>query len=562
VPQLALSTELRQSTEKAASLNDGDPRDQPSESGGGDVQTYSHLDRLGSGTVECSAKAAILVLGMHRSGTSSLAGALALLGGTAPLNLIPPLLENPRGFWESSVLVTLNDEILAAAGSYWEDWREFDPARIDAAARTALQIRAKSALRNEFGDASLPIVKDPRMCRLMPFWSTVFQESNWSVRPVLQLRSPLEVALSLNRRNGIQLSRGCLIWLRHVLDAEVQTRGMRRAVLNWNDFLDDRRGALERAREQLDLTWPRWSHNALAEIDEFVSVDLRHQRASQDDLRLHPAINDLVRETNAAMIELVKEPTDSKARRRLDDARARFEDAAAIFEHAMFETEEESRGLQSQARRERDEHATQLAAERDQFARQLAAGRDQFARQLAAEQCEFSGQLADVRNDAARQLAAMRDDFAGQLSRAKSGSRFLAERVDKADRRLARADDIVAYMAGRYAQERRSRARTRFRDYLRAGSKARKELDVIRRSIFFDEGYYLDKNPDVRAGRMDAALHYLLHGWREGRDPGPFFSTRQYLVQYPDVAASGLNAIVHYETQGRREMRNILLSRG
>src|SRR5271166_2796094 len=61
---------------------------------------------------------------------------------------------------------------------------------------------------------------------------------------------------------------------------------------------------------------------------------------------------------------------------------------------------------------------------------------------------------------------------------------------------------------------------------------------------------------------MDAALHYLLHGGREGRDPGPFFSTRQYLVRYPDVAASGLNALAHYETHGRREKRNIPLLKG
>jgi len=52
---------------------------------------------------------AVLVLGMHRSGTSSVAGALIRLGGGAPLSLIPPLPENPRGFWESSVLTTLND---------------------------------------------------------------------------------------------------------------------------------------------------------------------------------------------------------------------------------------------------------------------------------------------------------------------------------------------------------------------------------------------------------------------------------------------------------------------
>ena len=59
---------------------------------------------------------------------------------------------------------------------------------------------------------------------------------------------------------------------------------------------------------------------------------------------------------------------------------------------------------------------------------------------------------------------------------------------------------------------------------------------------------------------MDAALHYLAYGAREGRDPGPRFSTHEYLVQFPDVAASGLNPLAHYEMFGRREKRRIPLS--
>ena len=55
-----------------------------------------------SKTVESSTRTAVLVLGMHRSGTSSLAGALIRLGGAAPLNLMPPHETNPTGFWESS----------------------------------------------------------------------------------------------------------------------------------------------------------------------------------------------------------------------------------------------------------------------------------------------------------------------------------------------------------------------------------------------------------------------------------------------------------------------------
>jgi O-antigen biosynthesis protein len=82
-----------------------------------------------------------------------------------------------------------------------------------------------------------------------------------------------------------------------------------------------------------------------------------------------------------------------------------------------------------------------------------------------------------------------------------------------------------------------------------------KELDAIRNSLFFNSKHYLETNPDVRAAGLDAALHYLVHGGREGRDPGPFFSTKAYLARYPDVAEADLNALLHYETQGRRQNR-------
>jgi hypothetical protein len=82
-----------------------------------------------------------------------------------------------------------------------------------------------------------------------------------------------------------------------------------------------------------------------------------------------------------------------------------------------------------------------------------------------------------------------------------------------------------------------------------------KDLEAIRNSLFFNSAHYLETNPDVRAAGMDAAFHYLVHGGREVRDPGPFFSTKAYLTRYPDVAEAGLNALLHYETRGRRENR-------
>ncbi len=77
-------------------------------------------------------------------------------------------------------------------------------------------------------------------------------------------------------------------------------------------------------------------------------------------------------------------------------------------------------------------------------------------------------------------------------------------------------------------------------------------LRQIRRSSLFDAEYYLANNPDVRIVGVDPAEHYLIHGWRECRDPSAAFSTSQYLLDNPGVARAGVNPLVHFLQHGVR----------
>jgi hypothetical protein len=71
----------------------------------------------------------------------------------------------------------------------------------------------------------------------------------------------------------------------------------------------------------------------------------------------------------------------------------------------------------------------------------------------------------------------------------------------------------------------------------------------------FDAGYYLGMNPDVGEAGTDPLTHFLMTGWREGRDPNPRFSVRDYLETNPDIAQAGINPFVHYLRTGRAEGR-------
>ncbi len=72
---------------------------------------------------------------------------------------------------------------------------------------------------------------------------------------------------------------------------------------------------------------------------------------------------------------------------------------------------------------------------------------------------------------------------------------------------------------------------------------------------FFDAAFYCAANADVLAADADPLDHFLLHGWREGRAPGPNFDVAYYLSANPDVAAAGINPVLHYVWAGRAEGR-------
>ena len=459
---------------------------------------------------------------------------------------MPASPDNERGYWESNLIASLNDEFLAAGGSDWTDWRRFNQDLVDPRILETLRKRAKAALLVEFGAGSLPVVKDPRICRLFGFWSSLIEELGWSIRAVVSLRAPLEVAMSLYKRDRIPLSQGCLIWLRHVLDAELETRDKPRAFIGWSEFLLDKRSTLERVGKQLELDWPRWSDEALAEVDEFVTPDQRHQAIPEADLDIHPAVTGVVREAHDALLSLIHDPANPEVQTRLDEVRGRFEEAAAIFDGALFDVNEEGRRWQ-----------WRTLAERHEFARRLEAVQVELVQVLAARdglQAELS-----LARDQAASLAAARDQLAAELAAlaealAKERGEFEVD-LSNANKRLDRLEEALAYMADRYARlSRASGAELRGKK----GPKSLSEqLHAIRQSIFFDEEYYLDACADVRSLGMDPSLHYLLYGAKEGRDPGPLFSTRRYLERFPDVASTGVNPLAHYELSGRAEKRSI-----
>ncbi|HEY8574117.1 hypothetical protein [Phenylobacterium sp.] len=91
------------------------------------------------------------------------------------------------------------------------------------------------------------------------------------------------------------------------------------------------------------------------------------------------------------------------------------------------------------------------------------------------------------------------------------------------------------------------------------------ELRALDRAVVepeFDAYWYLQNYRDVAAAGVDPLDHFVASGWREGRNPTPWFSIRDYLETNPDVALAGVNPFVHYLRDGRREGREPRHRRG
>lgn len=99
-----------------------------------------------------------------------------------------------------------------------------------------------------------------------------------------------------------------------------------------------------------------------------------------------------------------------------------------------------------------------------------------------------------------------------------------------------------------------------FMQRLRLKISSTKAIMEILKGGMFDQKYYLQNNPDVKASGMNPARHYLLYGGFEGRNPSGNFDSSFYLDQNPDVKASGLNPLLHYIRHGKDEGRPIRLS--
>jgi hypothetical protein len=144
-------------------------------------------------------KKLVLVLGMHRSGTSMTTGVLNKMG----LNLGGPTIagniDNPKGFFESFTFLKLNEIILRNCNARWD---EVDNALDLKKLMTNQNEMLLESVIEKFDSIEVLGIKDPRICILLPLYEKVCKRKGIDILKINVKRKPENIVKSLNTRDG------------------------------------------------------------------------------------------------------------------------------------------------------------------------------------------------------------------------------------------------------------------------------------------------------------------------------------------------------------------------
>lgn len=270
-------------------------------------------------------------MGMHRSGTSALAGVLARAGCEAPLDLMDAKPMNSKGFYESEGISRMNDDLMKAAGSAWFDWQRLDTDWFGGPEADTFRKIVDVKLATAYPKAQRIVLKDPRICRLVPFWEPCLHRAGLVPKYLHIHRHPLEVARSLYFWAGYSPNYGLLLWLRYQLDAELATRGKQRSFTSYRHLMTDWSQVLQKADAALDLGISFVPPDAAEDIGTFLDSNLNHMDVQNTAPTQDEALTSWVLRSFDIVQNWAEKGESSEDWTTLDDIRQAMDEATPEF---------------------------------------------------------------------------------------------------------------------------------------------------------------------------------------------------------------------------------------
>ena len=207
-------------------------------------------------------KKIVIVLGMHRSGTSVFTGILNKMGLPLGENLMKPTKDNPKGYFENMDFYHFNEMILRECNSSWYNVSNLTEEKI-------LKEEYKNILKSilkKYSNHTIFGVKDPRICVLLPLYEKVCEELGIEIGYVLITRDKESIINSINKRDGYSkeiVSNLIDSYLKLPLQKDTKLR------LSYEDIIDNPEGTVENILKSL----PYLENNN--EVYDFIDKNLK-----------------------------------------------------------------------------------------------------------------------------------------------------------------------------------------------------------------------------------------------------------------------------------------------
>lgn len=535
----------------------------------------------------------LIVLGMHRSGTSVMARLLNLMGAYfGPEGMSTGAnQENPKGFWERRDVRALNDAVLHGVGCDWDRVLDLDVHNLPQEIVSEFDAKASKLLLEM--DAHRPwLLKEPRLCLLIELWR------KWLEVPICIhiLRHPVEVASSLRTRNQIPIEAGLELWQRYVWSAFKGSEGLPALTLFHRDLMHDPSTFTQRLFEKLSalgvagLRQPRD-----AEVHAFVKSDLHRERETRADLKRYldrPEVaayahmleqgdwpagwrDNVQGEMNALAVYEAMAPMKEESRKArvaaeglekdLRAARSEIQESKRVQAEKQKTADEVRRVLEqqraayadTQARAQQKEQELRRAvAQGQEGLRQAAEKAEELKKATArvnalerekADLLEMRQQLEESRRSAQREVEVARRD-AARLTR-----KLIATDQDNSTLRQRREETAEAL----HEQRKRSSAdiaalRSDLTAALEAGEAHRSDLEKLRAHWTWRIGAPVR----VAFGALRNLMSRTPVSDAELVRSSNLFESNWYLTRYPDVAADGADPVEHFIAFGGNEERD------
>lgn len=240
-------------------------------------------------------KKLIVVIGMHRSGTSAITRGLQIMGVQLGDRLMPAVVgDNDKGYWEDIDINSLNTEILKSINKTWDSLALITHNEIKLIYQKGYFDRAVNLLNKKIGDYANLGLKDPIITILLPFWKNVFEYLNLDVKYILAIRHPFSVAKSLEKRCSFEIEKSFLLWMAYVINGLTETNEENRIIIDYDNFMQDTENKIKNIANIFKLE----INSKELEIykNDFLDNSLRHTFYSIDDLISNSASSSLLKD--------------------------------------------------------------------------------------------------------------------------------------------------------------------------------------------------------------------------------------------------------------------------